>query len=113
LHPLLKAIMGRRVCTQLGLIQCLPLAAGSQHVENRVCTLSIGHAGASPAKAMRIDVDREQRLQYRPQLIGDLKPCRGGVIRRPLPFSLLDCLFVHSDDGIRVCDVQKSVASCV
>src|SRR5213082_3547005 len=32
-HPLLKAIMGRRMRTQFGLIQGLPLAAGSQHVE--------------------------------------------------------------------------------
>src|SRR5438128_389271 len=31
--PLLKAIMGRRMRTQLGLIQRLPLAASPQHVE--------------------------------------------------------------------------------
>src|SRR5512142_245793 len=41
--PLLKAIMGRRMRTQFGVIQRLPLAARSQHVENGINTVTIGH----------------------------------------------------------------------
>src|SRR5690349_1280137 len=36
LHPLLKAVMCGRMRTEIGLIESLPLAAGSQDVENRV-----------------------------------------------------------------------------
>src|SRR5512135_768050 len=35
-HPLLKTVMRRRMRTQLGLIQGLPLAACAQHVENGI-----------------------------------------------------------------------------
>jgi len=47
----------------------LPLAARSQHVEDRVGTISIGHARPSPAKAMGVDVDGQQRLEHGPQLV--------------------------------------------
>jgi hypothetical protein len=54
LHPLLKAVMCGRMRTQLGLIEGLPLAARAQYIEDRVGTVSIGHARSSPAKAMRM-----------------------------------------------------------
>src|SRR5438105_12884184 len=62
LHPLLKAVMGRRVCTQLGLIQGLPLAPRAQHIEDGIGTLAIGHAWASSPKAIGVHMDRQQRL---------------------------------------------------
>jgi hypothetical protein len=51
--------MRRRVCTQFGLVKGLPLAACSQDIKNGVGTAAIGNTRSSPAKAMRIDLDRE------------------------------------------------------
>src|SRR2546430_2725966 len=47
LHPFLKAIMRRRMCSELGLVQGLPLTASSQHVEDRVGTVSIRYTRPS------------------------------------------------------------------
>lgn len=58
-HPHLKAIVGRRMRTQFSLVEGLLLAPSSQHIENRVCTAAIGHAGSPPTKAMRIDMHRQ------------------------------------------------------
>jgi hypothetical protein len=91
LLPFLKAI----VCTELRLVQSLPLAARSQHVENRVCTLSIGHARSSAAKTMGVDRHGKQRLQDRPLFVGNPKACRGTAIRRSRSSSLLELLFAH------------------
>src|SRR5258708_32084359 len=87
LHPLLKAIIGCRVRTQLGLIQGLPLATRSQHVEDGIGTVAIRHPWASSPKAMGIHMHRQQRLQLRPQLIRDAKSRRRAIIRGPLSFS--------------------------
>jgi site-specific recombinase XerD len=95
-HPLLKAIMGRRMRTQLGLVERLPLASRSQDVENGIGAVTIRHAGASTAKAMRVDVDGQQRLQHRPQLIRDAEPRRGAIIWGPLSFSFLGFLSLHT-----------------
>ncbi len=95
LHPFLKAIVRRRMCTELGLVQGLPLTAGSQHVEDRVGTVSIRHARPSSPKAMAIHVDGEQRLQLRPQFIGDAEPRRGAIIGSALSFSFFGFLSVH------------------
>jgi hypothetical protein len=94
--PLLKAIMGRRMRTQLSVIQRLPLAARPQHIEDRIGTVTIGHPWPSSPKAMRIHMHRQQRLQLCPQLIGDAKSCRRAIIRGSLSFSFLDCLSVHT-----------------
>ncbi len=98
LHPLLKAIMGCRVRTQLGLIQGLPLATRSQHVEDGIGTVAIRHPWASSPKAMGIHMHRQQRLQLRPQLIRDAKSRRRAIIRGPLSFSFsfLGFLSVHT-----------------
>jgi hypothetical protein len=65
-HPLLKAIMRGRMRTQLGLVQGLPVAAGSQDVEDRVDTVSIRHARSSSAKAMGVDMHGQQGLEHCP-----------------------------------------------
>jgi hypothetical protein len=96
IHPLLKAIVRRRMRTQLRLIEGLPLASGAQDREDRVGTVSIGHARSSTSKAMRVHMQRQQRLQYCPQLIGNPESCRRTIIRRSLPFSFLGLLFVHT-----------------
>src|SRR5947209_12278889 len=98
LHPLLKAIMGRRVRTQLGLIQGLPLASRAQHVEDGIGTVAIRHPWASSSKAMRIHMHRQQRVQLRPQLIRNAKARGRAIIRRPLSFSFsfLGFLSVHT-----------------
>ncbi len=96
MYPRLKPIVGRRMRTQFGLVQGLPRASAAQHVENRVSTASIRHTWSSAAKAMRIEREREQRLQDCPQFIGDPKPGRGPIIGRPLPASFLEFLFAHT-----------------
>src|SRR2546421_12513138 len=45
---------------------------------------------------MRIDVDGQQRVQQRPQLIRDAEPRRGAIIWGPLSFSLLGFLSLHT-----------------
>ena len=62
LDPLLVAVMGSGVRTQLGLIQALPLAARAQHIENSVCAQTVGNAGTSAAKAVDVNLDGQQRL---------------------------------------------------
>jgi hypothetical protein len=66
IDPFLKAIMGRRMRTQLGLIQGLPLTPRSQHVKNGVSTGSIWHAWPSSTKAVRVHMHRQQGLQNLP-----------------------------------------------
>jgi hypothetical protein len=58
---------------QLGLVERLPLAARSQNEEDRVGTVSIGHTWPSAAKAMRIDMHGQQRLEDCPQFIGNAR----------------------------------------
>src|SRR5260370_1145261 len=74
LHPLLKAIMGCRVRTQLGLIQGLPLATRSQHVEDGIGTVAIRHPWASSPKAMGIHMHRQQRLHVNTHRFGGGRP---------------------------------------
>ena len=100
-HPLLKSIMGRRMRTEFGLVERLPLAACSQDVKARVRAASIRDAWASAAKAMDIGIDRKPRLQNRLQLIADPISCRRAVIRHPLPYSFLEFFFAYTPSGIR------------
>ncbi len=72
-HPLLKAIVRGRMRTQVGLVEGLPLASSSQNEEDGVGTVSIWHAWPSAAKAMRIDMRWQQRLEDCPQLIGNAR----------------------------------------
>src|SRR5437899_2668563 len=81
---------------QLGLIEGLPLASRAQDVEDGIGTVAIGHPWASTAKAMRIDMDRQQGLQHRPQFIGDAEPRRRAIIGGSLSFSFLGFLSVHT-----------------
>ena len=74
---------------QLGLVESLPLAPGSQNKENRVGTVSIGYPWPSASKAMPIDMHGQQRLEDSPQFLGNAKSGRRLVIRRSLPFSFL------------------------
>lgn len=85
LNPLLKPNMGRRFRAQVGLIQRLPLAAGSQHIEDRIRAGAIRHAWSSASKPMGIHMDWQQRFKNRPQLIGDSKSGRGRVVRGSFP----------------------------
>jgi hypothetical protein len=79
--PFLITVMGSRVGTQFGLVQRLPLTARSQHIEDRVCTLSVWDTRASTAKPVRVEMNRQARLLVGPQIIGN--PIAGGrfVIR--------------------------------
>src|SRR5260370_13892338 len=72
-YPRLKPIVRRRMRTELGLVEGLPLATRSQHVEDGVGTAAIGNTGASPAKAMRVDLGGKEGLQSRPQFMRSLK----------------------------------------
>jgi hypothetical protein len=62
------------MCTELGLILRLPLAAGSQDKEDHTATSSIRHTWASAAKAVRVHMGREQQSQDCPRRIGHVKP---------------------------------------
>src|SRR5260370_40040339 len=81
---------------QFGLIEGLPLASRAQDVEDGIGTVAVRHPWASSAKAMRIDMDRQQRVQHCPQLIRDAKSRRRAIIRGPLSFSVLGFLSVHT-----------------
>ena len=94
-YPRLKPIVRRRMRTELGLVEGLPRASGSQHVKDGVGTAAIGNTGASPAKAMRVDLGGKEWLQNRPQFIRSLKSCRGMVIGRSRSSWFLGFLFVH------------------
>jgi len=95
-HPLLKAIVRRRMRAQLGLVQSLPLASSSQDKEDGICTVSIRHARSSTSKAVGIDMHWQEWLQDGPQLITDPESCGRWIIRRSLPFSFLGFLFAHT-----------------
>ena len=81
---------------RLGLVQRLPLAAGSQDKENRIGTISIRCTWSSPSEAVRIDMDGQEGLQNTPQLIADLEARRRWIIRRLLPFSSPGWLIAHT-----------------
>ena len=53
-----------------------------------VGTGAIGDARSSSAEAMGIDVDRQERLQHRPEGIGDAKTGGGPIIGRASPLAL-------------------------
>lgn len=82
--------------TQLGVVERLPLASRAQDVENGIGAVTIRHPWASTAKAMRVDVDGQQRVQHCPQLIRDAEPRRGTIICGPLSFSFLGFLSLHT-----------------
>jgi hypothetical protein len=66
-HPGLETIMRRRMGTQFGLIQRLPLAARPQDVEDGIGAGAISPAWSASAKAMGIDIDGEKWLKQSPQ----------------------------------------------
>ena len=90
--------------TQLGLVQGLPLAARAQDVEDRISTAAIGDARSSSAEAMGIDVDRQERLEHRPEGIGDAKTGGGPIIGRAstLPFGSEGVFLFHAPEYIRL-----------
>jgi len=65
-HPLLKAVMGGRAGTQVGLIEGFPLTARAQHIENPIGTLAIRHTRTASAKAVRVLMLGQQRVKDRP-----------------------------------------------
>jgi hypothetical protein len=95
-YPFLKAVVGCRMGAQLGLVQGLPRASGSQDKENRIRTVSIRHPWSSPSKAVRIDMHGQEGLQNGPQLITDPEARCRWIIRRSLPFSFLGWLVAHT-----------------
>jgi hypothetical protein len=115
-HPFLKAFVGCRMRTQLGLVESLPRASGSQHVEDGIGTVSIRHPWSSEAFAMRVDMCGQQRLEYGPRLIADLISGRRAVIWRPISPSFRRFLFAHafpfSRVGILGIDCLLYVRSC-
>ncbi len=89
---------------ELGLVQGLPLAAGAQHVEDRISTGAIGDARASSAEAMLVDMDRQEGLEHRPEGIGDAKAGGGSVIGRARTLALwwVGAFFFHTSKYIRL-----------
>ena len=90
--------------TPLGLVQGLPLAARAQDGEDRVGTTAIGDARSSSAEAMGIDVDWQERLEHRPEGIGDVKAGGGPIIGRAytLAFGSDGIFLFHAPEYIRL-----------
>lgn len=91
LHPLLIAIMRRRMRDQFGLIQRLPLTAGAQDVEDGIGTRAIRYAWPATTKTVRAHMRRHERLQDCPQGIGDSKAGCRLVVRARARVRLLVC----------------------
>jgi hypothetical protein len=71
LDPLLEAVVGGGAGAELGGIQGLPLAAGTQHEEDGVQAHPIGGAWPSAAEAVGVHVAGEVHLELGPQVIRD------------------------------------------
>jgi hypothetical protein len=86
--PFLETRVCRRTRTQVGFIQRFPLTAGAQDIEDSIRTFSIGHPRTPAAKAMRVFVKRQQRLEDGPKHVAHVKVRGGFVIWRtpPRPF---------------------------
>jgi hypothetical protein len=69
-HPRLKPIMRGGGGTKPGGRERIPLAARSQHKEDRLGAHPIRHAGAATAKAVGVLVRGQERLDQRPKLVG-------------------------------------------
>ena len=80
------------------------------HLNDAISTSSIGHSWASPAKSMRVDVDGQEGLQLRPQILGDPKSCRGPVIRSSRTSALLSFLLFHLRSENRVAESSSQGA---
>jgi hypothetical protein len=80
---------------RLGLIECLPLAARSQDVEDRIGTVSVGHSRSPTTKAMGVDMHWQQGLQHGPQFIGNAR-IRSSSDYSAFAFALVSCFLVCS-----------------
>jgi hypothetical protein len=61
-NPFLKAIVGSRARTQVGLIQRFPLACGSHHIEDPICTFAIWNPRPPTSKPMGVYMDWQDGL---------------------------------------------------
>jgi len=97
-NPFLKAIVGCRARTQIGLIQRFPLAACPHYIKDPICALPVRDSRPPTSKPMGVYMDWQNGLQLCPQLVGDAKSRCGFVIRRPCSCPLLFgrlCFFRH------------------
>jgi len=78
------------------LVQGLPLATCPQDKEDAISTGAIGYARSPAAKAMGIDMDRQQWLQDMPQFVGDAKTSGGRVVRCALSRSWVLIVSAHT-----------------
>jgi len=81
--PGLKPIVRGGFGTQVGLVQCLPLAAGAENVKNGIGTAAIWDPWTATTKAVGVHSDGEPRCQHRPQGIGNAKPSGRAVVWDP------------------------------
>ena len=97
LHPLLKAVVGGGLGTEVGMVQGCPLPPGTEDENDGVGTAAVGDARAAATKAMRIHPHGDERLEDRPEFIRDTKPGGGAVVGRSRPGALGWCwLCVHA-----------------
>jgi hypothetical protein len=78
LDPLLKAVMGGGSGAELGGVQRLPLATGTQDEEDGLHADAVGLSGSSAAEAMGVWVFGEQGSDGLPEIIGDAPVVRDG-----------------------------------
>jgi hypothetical protein len=70
LNPLLEAVVRGGTRTDAGGVQSLPLTAGSQSEEDGVGAHAVGLARFATSEAVGVLVNRQQRLDLRPEFIG-------------------------------------------
>jgi hypothetical protein len=81
LDPLLEAVVGGGLGTEVSLIERFPLAAGAQDIEDGVGAAAVGYSRAATAEAVEVQPDRDERFQHCPERIGDAEGGGGAIIR--------------------------------
>ena len=88
MDPFLETIVGRGFGAQLRLVQGLPLATGTEDVEDGIGAAAVGNPRTSAAEAVGVEMDRDEGLQDGPEGIGHTEAGGGAVVRgtSPRPF---------------------------
>lgn len=80
LDPLLEAVVGGGSGAELGGVQSLPLAAGSQDEEDGLQADAVGLTGSAPAEAVGVFMFGQQRGDGLPQILGDAPGVGDGLV---------------------------------
>jgi hypothetical protein len=96
--PQLEAVVGGGTGAEFGGVQCLPLAAGAQDVEDGIQTDAIRSRGPAAAETMGVDSLGDADVQLLPEIIGDTPVLGDGI---------------GHNNGSRSCQLQRNKCSCI